>query len=83
VGSAYNFGSFEAAKDNAEGVKKEWIVSNLNVAHRESHLEYEALGPVEMDYEYAPGLQFPQDPDCDDPAEVINCYCYFVMDTEN
>jgi hypothetical protein len=39
------------------------------------HLDYEALGYVDMDYEYSPGLKFPCDPDCIDKNETENCKC--------
>ena len=79
VNSAGNMGSFDAASENAEGVTKEWLTSGLPNT-RQSHLDHEALGPVEMDYDYATGLQFPGDPDCEEAEEVINCRCTYVMD---
>lgn len=73
VNGASNTGSFEAAKENAEGCLKEWITSGLPNT-RESHLAYEALGQVELDYDYASGLQFPGDENCQDGGDIINCY---------
>jgi hypothetical protein len=80
VNGAANTGSFEAAREEGtEDVTKEWITSGLpNI--RDSHLEYEALGAVEFDYEYAPGLQFPGD-ETGEPEEIINCRCTYVLDT--
>jgi len=75
VGGASNTGSFMAAQENSEGVKKEWIhIPGLKTS-RDNHAGFESMGPVEMDYEYAPGLKYPGDPDCNDPEEIINCYC--------
>jgi hypothetical protein len=81
VNSASNFGSFEAAKEYGEGVQKTWVLSNLTVKHRESHIQYDQMEPQDMDYEYAPGLKFPGDPDCQDGGEVINCLCFYTLDT--
>jgi hypothetical protein len=78
VGGAYNTGSFESARDSGYEMKKEWLTSGLpNV--RETHLAYEALGAVEMDYEYASGLQFPQDEN-GEAEEIINCRCTVIYD---
>jgi hypothetical protein len=82
VNSAGNTGSFDAAQENSEGVRKEWSTSGLpNI--RDSHIEYEAMGVVDMDYEYNTGLQFPGDPDCNLAEEVINCRCTIIYDTGN
>lgn len=76
VGGASNTASFEAAQENAEGVRKEWLTSGLpNV--RETHQYYESLGVVDMDYEYASGLQFPGDEN-GEADEVINCRCTII-----
>jgi hypothetical protein len=83
VNSASNFGSFEAASEYGEGVEKTWVLSNLMVKHRESHVTYDQMGSQPMDFEYAPGLKFPGDPDCEDGGEVINCLCYYTLDTIN
>ena len=57
-----------------ENVKKEWVCIFDNRT-RETHIEYNDLGAVELDYEYAPGLQRPKDPHCSDMSEVCNCRC--------
>lgn len=82
VGSA-NRGSFDGAvSEGIDGMLKQWLTSgNANV--RDTHSEYEAAGPQAMDYEYAPGLKFPGDPDCSDPGEIINCHCTIVYEFEN
>jgi len=82
--SAGNTGSFEAAQENKEGVKKEWSTSGYGSPRvRDSHLFYESLGPVEMDYNYnrSTSLQFPGDPDCTLAEEVINCMCAVQYNT--
>jgi hypothetical protein len=69
---ASNTGSFEGAKEEGVAIGKEWMTSGLpNI--RQSHLDYEAMGTVDMDYEYNTGLQYPGDPN-GDPDEIINCY---------
>ena len=57
-----------------ENVKKEWVCIFDNRT-RETHIEYNDLGAVELDYEYAPGLARPKDPHCSDMSEVCNCRC--------
>jgi hypothetical protein len=81
VNGASNSGSFEAAQENKEGVKKEWLTSGLPGV-RESHQKYESMGPQEMEYEYNIGLQFPGDEN-GDADEIINCRCTIVYDTGN
>jgi hypothetical protein len=83
VGSAQNTASFEGAQENAEGVLKEWMFIPGLKTFRENHQGFEAMGPQEMDFDYADGLKFPGDPDCNDPGEVINCYCSIIYTTEN
>jgi hypothetical protein len=83
VGSAYNTASFDAAQENAEGVKKEWLHSGIfSKGYRQNHVDFMGLGPVDMDYEFAPGLQFPQDEN-GDADEVINCRCTIIYDVGN
>jgi hypothetical protein len=74
VGGANNTGSFMAASENSEGVKKIWMFVPGLKTFRENHQGFEALGPVDMDYEFAPGLKYPGDPN-GTAEEVINCYC--------
>lgn len=82
VGSAQNTASYLAAKENSEGVKKQWQFIPGMKTFRENHQQFDAMGPQDMNYEYSQGLKFPGDPDCSDPSEVINCYCshYFEVD---
>lgn len=82
VGSAQNTSSFEAAQENSEGVKKIWMFIPGLKTFRENHQGFEALGAVDMDYEYAPGLQHPGDEN-GSAEEVINCYCDMIWDTGN
>jgi mRNA-degrading endonuclease HigB of HigAB toxin-antitoxin module len=82
VGGAQNTASFEAAQENSEGVKKFWMFIPGLKTYRENHQEFEAMGSQEMDYEYAPGLQYPGDEN-GAAEEVINCYCSIGYDTGN
>lgn len=83
IGSAQNTGSFEAAQDNKEGVLKHWIFIPGMKTFREEHQGFDVMGDVEMDYEYAPGLQYAGDPDCNDAEEVINCFCSIGYSVDN
>lgn len=79
--SAGNSGSFEAAKE-VEGILKEWLHSGiLSKGYRENHVEFQGMGAQDMDFEYAPGLQYPGDP-AGDADEVINCRCGILFDTQ-
>jgi hypothetical protein len=77
---ASNKGSFDAAKETGLVTSKFWSTSGLPNT-RQSHLDYEAMGDVEMDYEYAPGLQYPGDPE-GDPDEIINCRCTHILNVD-
>ena len=63
-----------------DGLQKEWVCVFDNKT-RDTHIEYNDLGPVALDYEYAPGLARPRDPNCSDAAEVCNCRCELVFNT--
>jgi len=80
VGSAYNTGSFDAMKEMEVAASKFWLTSGLP-GIRATHLEYEALGDVDIDYEYAEGLMYPQDPN-GSPEEIINCRCTPIYNIE-
>lgn len=82
VGSAQNTASFDAAQENAEGVRKEWLFIPGIKTFRDNHQGFEAMGPQDMDFDYAEGLKFPGDPDCQDPSEVINCYCSIIYEVD-
>lgn len=69
---ASNTGSFEGAKESGVALGKEWMTSGLP-GIRQSHLDYEAMGRVDMDYDYNIGLKYPGDPN-GGPEEIINCY---------
>lgn len=66
--------SMYRAYDEGFEVKKYWIAT-LDNRTRETHIEYDGLDPVPLDYEYAPGLRRPKDPNCTDLSEVCNCRC--------
>ena len=70
---ASNKGSFDAARMSGLEMQKAWSTSGLSGV-RDSHMYYESLGFVSMDYEYAPGLKFPGDA-TGSPDEIINCRC--------
>jgi hypothetical protein len=61
-------------------MKKAWLTSGLP-GIRQSHLDYEALGDVEMEYDFAPGLQYPGDPE-GEPEEIINCRCTVIYNVD-
>lgn len=71
--------SMYRADDEGFSVKKYWIAT-LDNRTRETHQEYDGMKPVELDYEYAPGLKRPRDPDCSDLSEVCNCRCTLQYD---
>ena len=66
--------NFEGALSTGLRLKKVWLTSGYPDV-RESHRYYEQLGPVPMDYEYAPGLKYPGDPNCKYPKETEGCRC--------
>ena len=80
VNGASNTGSFDGAKETGLDMKKGWLTSGLGET-RDSHLFYESLGDVAMNYEYAPGLQYPGDP-AGAPEEIVNCRCTVVYNVD-
>jgi hypothetical protein len=83
IGSASSTASYEAAMEgDLTGVMKQWFTSGLPGV-RETHQYYESLGDVEPDYEFAPGLKFPLDSDCEDAGDVINCRCDLIYSVGN
>lgn len=77
-GAKNNRASFEEAMKNCEGVKKIWMFCATRWTSSyciEYHQEYESLGPVEMTYEFAPGLKYPGDHHCKDSRELEGCLC--------
>jgi len=73
INGAANTGSFEGAWQTGVALGKEWITSGLK-GIRESHLYYESLGGVKMDYQYNMGLRFPGE-STGSAEEIINCRC--------
>lgn len=80
---AYNFSTVEGYKASGLVEEIEWLATSDDRT-RDTHADYDgevrALGE-----EFAPGLKFPGDPDCEDPAEVCNCRCTILprnSDTE-
>lgn len=72
--------SMYRASDEGFGVKKYWIAT-LDNRTRPTHRIYDGLDPVDLDYEYAPGLKKPRDPNCPDPNEVCGCRCRILYNT--
>lgn len=72
--------SMYRAYDEGFTVKKYWIAT-LDNRTRDTHIMYDGMDPVELDYEYAPGLKKPKDPDCSIMEEVCNCRCRILYDT--
>lgn len=66
--------SMYRASDEGFNVEKEWICTFDNRT-RDSHIEYDSLGWVDLDYEYNKGLKKPKDPNCSIMEEVCNCRC--------
>jgi len=77
---ASNKGSFDAALSTDLVRSKAWRTSGLP-GIRDSHLYYESLGDVSMNYEYSPGLQYPGDP-AGSPDEIINCRCTHILNVD-
>ncbi len=72
--------SMYRAYDEGFTVKKYWSAT-LDNRTRSTHAEYDSMEPVNLDYEYAPGLKKPRDPNCSIMAEVCNCRCRLLYDT--
>lgn len=66
--------SMYRASDEGLNVEKEWICTFDNRT-RDSHIEYDSMGWVDLDYEYNTGLKKPKDPNCSIMEEVCNCRC--------
>ena len=74
--SAYGSAQMNNLRESGYDTKL-WITSSDELV-RPSHVEYGGEDALPLDEEYAEGLKFPGDPDCDDPAEVCNCRCYMI-----
>lgn len=57
---------------------KTWHVANMSAA-RPSHKRLNGER-VPIDAKFSNGLMQPCDPDCTDPAEVVNCHCFLTFD---
>jgi len=77
---ASNKGSFDSASQSGLCRTKSWRTSGLP-GIRQSHLDFEAMGEVEMDYEYDSGLQYPGDPE-GSPEEIVNCRCSQIFNVD-
>jgi phage portal protein BeeE len=65
-----------------EKIKRiEWITAH-DERVRQTHSECEKAGPVNVGDVFPNGLRFPRDPN-GDAAEIINCRCSFVANTED
>lgn len=71
--------SMYRASDEGYTVKKIWKATNDNRT-RDTHIIYGSMDSVPLDYEYAPGLKKPKDPNCSIMAEVCNCRCTLIKD---
>ena len=56
---------------------KTWHVANMSAA-RPSHKRLNGER-VPIDAKFSNGLMRPCDPDCSDPAEVVNCHCFLTF----
>jgi len=79
IGAA-NKGSFDGALSTGLDIQKGWLTSGLKGV-RDSHLLYESMGFVAMNYDYNIGLKHPGDPG-GSPEEIINCRCAITYDVD-
>lgn len=79
IGSS-NKGSYDGAKSTGADIQKGWSTSGL-AGIRQTHLLYESFGWKSMDFEYAPGLLHPGDPN-GSPEEIINCRCTIIYNVD-
>lgn len=75
LGFVMNTARFDVIK--AEFSEKIWVDSNDSLV-RVSHGINSSLGARKMNFEYAPGLKYPQDPNCNIASEVVNCRCKLI-----
>jgi SPP1 gp7 family putative phage head morphogenesis protein len=76
AGSAYGRMQQESLEQTGTEYKQ-WFTAHDDRV-RDSHNDFEAMGPIPVDEDFADGLSYPSDPDCDDPGEVINCRCVLL-----
>lgn len=69
--------ALQTAQDSGLTFQKIWIMTVYydHGVPKVCHPQYEQLGYVNMEYDYAPGLKFPCDPNCNDPNETKDCRC--------
>ncbi len=72
--------SMYRAYDEGFSVKKYWIAT-LDNRTRDTHIEYDSMDSVDLDYEYNYGLKIPKDKNCSIMEEVCNCRCRILYDT--
>ena len=65
------------ATEETEPTEIEWV-SSRDMLVRDTHAEYDGRR-MKYGEEFAPGLRYPFDPRCNDPAEVCNCRCTFQV----
>lgn len=75
-----NLDSMYRASDEGWELKKQWVCVYDNRT-RPSHIVYNDLGPVELDYEYNTGLKRPRDPNCQIADEIHRCRCMLTRYT--
>ncbi len=71
--------SMYRAYDEGFSVKKYWIAT-LDNRTRDTHIEYDSMDSVDLDYEYNYGLKIPKDKNCSIMEEVCNCRCRILYD---
>jgi len=64
-------------KEILPDVKKQWITAN-DERVRDTHVDNEEMGPLDMEEKFSNGLKFPRDPS-GAPEETINCRCDILM----
>lgn len=79
VNAASNRGGFEGAKQAGISVKKIWSAV-IDDATRQSHIDNEADGAIEMNAAFSNGQTMPGEGDAE---EVINCRCGLIYITED
>jgi uncharacterized protein with gpF-like domain len=75
TGISMNAARYDAI--SAEVETKQWVSAKDSIV-RKTHREYTKLKSVPMNYEYTNGLFYPQDTNCPEAGEIINCRCVLV-----
>ena len=71
---------YRAYDEGFTNIQKEWVCIFDNRT-RDTHIDYNDLGAVPLDYEYNAGLKRPRDSNCSDLADVCNCRCAITWHT--